>query len=136
MPRVRRLGAVRFVVAPKRKNQPATFRPIFPSVLVSQEATPAKMSAQLDGELWQYNLAKVVVVDVSDDYALMQEPLPNACYPVLKETLLPVYKLNKSLHGGDLVEGFLYDWHQNPDQDEEAYFVGAVRSDLVHQLLG
>jgi len=94
------------------------------------------MSAQLDGELWLHNMARVVVVDVTDDYKLMQDPLPNACYPVLKETLLPVYKIKKTLHDKGLVEGFLYDWHQMPDQEEDAYYVGVVSSELVHQLLG
>jgi len=56
--------------------------------------------ARLDGVLWEYNLAKVVFVDVSDDYRFCQEPLPCEFYPVVSEAWLPVHRLTERLAGG------------------------------------
>ncbi|MBL8087785.1 MAG: hypothetical protein JNM85_06910 [Chthonomonas sp.] len=90
----------------------------------------------MDAELWRFNLTKVVIIDVTDDYAVMQPPLPNKCYPVLRETYLPVYQLNKTVHRDDLVEGFMYDWHQRPTEEETEWVVGVVRGEFVREMLG
>lgn len=92
--------------------------------------------AELNGALWMYNLTRVVVVDVTDDYALMQPPLPTACYPVLAECWLPRHGLMRALPKADLVDGYLYDWHENPAEPEGEVVVGVVRQELVDQLLG
>jgi len=93
------------------------------------------MSAIMDGPLWQHNLAKVVVLDVSDDYHLMQPPLPNECYPVLVETYVPRHRVLKHFNELHLVEGFLYDWHQSPDSEEDCWYIGMVNSELVRNLI-
>ncbi len=90
--------------------------------------------ARLDGELWKWNLAKVVVVDVTDDYRLMQPPLPCECYPILCETLLPRHNLAKSLLDRGLVNGYLYDWHESPPVEGGAWYVGVVSEDLAGDL--
>lgn len=91
--------------------------------------------AELLDSLWRYNLARVVVIDVSDDYRLMKPPLPSSCYPVLQELWMPVHNLRSRLPGADLVEGYLYDWHQSPAEEQDVWFVGVVHMDLVEQLL-
>ena len=91
--------------------------------------------ADLAGNLWEHNLAHIVVVDVTDDYALMQPPLPSDLYPVLKETWLPKYGLTTSLPDVDLVEGYLYDWHESPNAFGECWYVGVVKEDLAKALL-
>ncbi len=91
--------------------------------------------AELLDELWKYNLARVVVIDVSDDYRLMQPPLPSIFYPVLNELWLPRHQILQSLPGSSLVEGYLYDWHESPPEGESDWFVGVVSSELVHQLV-
>jgi hypothetical protein len=91
--------------------------------------------AELGAPLWQYNFVKVIVVDVSDDYALMQPPMPSDFYPVLCETLLPVHNLSMRLEQSDLVPGFLYDWHEGPEGQDTSWYVGVVREDLAEKLL-
>lgn len=91
--------------------------------------------AIMDGPLWTYNLARVVFLDVSDDYALMQAPLPNECYPVLSEEWLPVHHLPGALKDGSLSEGYLYDWHQAPLYKGDCWYVGVVHADLVEILM-
>jgi hypothetical protein len=91
--------------------------------------------ATLDGPLWMHNLAKVVVVDVTDDYRLMQPPLPSDFYPVLKETYMPRYKLIDRLPGENLVNGYLYDWHESPVQEDDIWYVGVVLEELANELL-
>ena len=93
------------------------------------------MSAIMEGPLWMHNLARVVVLDVTDDYELMQPPLPNECYPVLQETWMPKHRLDTRLHDSSLVEGFLYDWHQTPEYEDECWYVGVVRQELAQTLL-
>ena len=78
---------------------------------------------------------KVVVVDVTDDYALMQPPLPTECYPVLREFYLPRYGLSNKLSREDLIDGYLYDWHEGPDFEGGLWYVGVVRTDLAMKLL-
>jgi hypothetical protein len=92
--------------------------------------------AEITDELWKYNLAKVVILDVTDDYELMQPPLPNSCYPVLRETYLPIYQLQGRVDDLSLVEGFLYDWHQSPDASDPAWYFGMVDEQLAKRLLG
>lgn len=91
--------------------------------------------AELAGNLWEHNLAHIVVVDVTDDYALMQPPLPSDLYPVLKETWLPKYGLMSLLPDVDLVEGYLYDWHESPNVTGECWYVGVVKEALAKELL-
>src|SRR5690348_11046980 len=87
--------------------------------------------AMLGGNLWEYNLAKVVVVDVSDDYRLMQPPMPSDFYPVLEEVWLPAHGLAQSLHNRSLVNGYLYDWHESPDKSHASWYVGVVNEALA-----
>jgi hypothetical protein len=87
--------------------------------------------ATLDGNLWQLNLAKVVVVDVSDDYRLMQPPMPSDFYPVLQEMWLPAHRLKDSLHQMALIRGYLYDWHESPAASDACWYVGVVQESLA-----
>jgi len=91
--------------------------------------------AELAGNLWEYNLAHIVVVDVTDDYTLMQSPLPIDLYPVLKETWLPKHGLMSLLPDVDLVEGYLYDWHESPNVSGECWYVGVVKEESARELL-
>lgn len=86
--------------------------------------------ATLDGNLWEYNLTLVRVVDVSDDYRLMQPAMPSYCYPILEEAWLPTYGLERRLSHASLVKGFLYDWHE-AGGDDEAWVVGVVDETLA-----
>jgi hypothetical protein len=86
------------------------------------------------GNLWEYNLARVIVVDVSDDYRLMQPPLPSDFYPVLKEIWLPRHLLSRSFPREDLVPGFLYDWHETPEHELGSWYVGVVDETLSNEL--
>ena len=90
--------------------------------------------AEIAGNLWELNLAKIVVVDVSDDYRLMVEPMPAFFYPVLEEIWLPRHKLDKYLRGRDLVDGYLYDWHERPEADDGKWYVAVVNRDLAKEL--
>ncbi len=87
--------------------------------------------ASLAGNLWEYNLAKVIVVDVTDDYRLMQPPLPSDFYPVLQEIWLPALNLADSLHRMNLISGYLYDWHERPEREQGDWYVGVVRENLA-----
>lgn len=87
--------------------------------------------ATIDGPLWKLNLARVIVVDVSEDYRLMQPPMPSDFYPVLVETWLPRHNIEKSLMDRDLVSGYLYDWHEVPQGDAGKWVVGVVSSSLA-----
>lgn len=91
--------------------------------------------ADICGDLWSFNLAKVVVVDVTDDYALMQPPLPTECYPVLREVMMPRHGLAGKLENATLVDGYLYDWHEGPPFEGGLWYVGVVRQDLAAKLL-
>ena len=86
--------------------------------------------ATLDGKLWEHNLTLVRVVDVSDDYRLMQPPMPSECYPVIEDVWLPTFDLSRRLPDRPLVEGFLYDWHEAGCGDE-AWVVGVVAAELT-----
>lgn len=87
--------------------------------------------ARIAGELWQYNLCRVVVIDVSDDYRLMQPPMPSEFYPVLKEMWLPQHLLARKLPDELLVPGYLYDWHDAPMAAGESWYVGVVEEFLA-----
>lgn len=89
--------------------------------------------AEIWGNLWEYNLTKLVVVDVTDDYALDQPPMPSDFYPVVAEMWVPVHSLPARLPEGKLVEGYLYDWHERPDSERGIWYVGVVREDLALQ---
>jgi len=90
--------------------------------------------AEQFGNLWEYNLAKIVIVDVSDDYRLMQPPMPCDFYPVLQEIWLPRYAVQTGLARKSLVDGYLYDWHESPDYEGGAWYVGVVSEELLHLL--
>jgi len=88
----------------------------------------------IDGNLWEYNLTRVVIVDVSDDYRLMQPPMPSDFYPVLREVWLPRHHLAQTLHQEALVNGYLYDWHESPDGEGGMWYVGVVQQELAGTL--
>ena len=87
--------------------------------------------AEISGNLWEYNLAKVVVVDVSDDYRLMKSPMPSEFYPVVKELWLPTYQVGSSLPASSSQDGYLYDWHETPESFNEPWVVGVVQESLT-----
>lgn len=87
--------------------------------------------AQLAGCLWKLNLVRVVVVDVTDDYTLMQPPMPSSFYPVLQEIWLPRHKLGFNLSKVDLINGYLYDWHEMPVSTDGSWYVGVVDASLA-----
>ncbi len=89
------------------------------------------MLAVIAGNLWDYNLAKLVVVDVTDDYRFMQPPLPSEYYPVLAEMWVPCHNLANRLPKMPLVDGYLYDWHEKPDEVRSEWYVGVVDSNLL-----
>jgi hypothetical protein len=91
----------------------------------------ANLMGQICGNLWEYNLCRVVVVDVSDDYRLMQPPMPSDFYPVLREIWMPRYLLAERLPDQPLVRGYLYDWHEIPNADSGLWYVGVVQADLA-----
>lgn len=82
--------------------------------------------ATLDGNLWEYNLARVILVDVTDDLHSMQPPLPSEMYPVVAELRIPCYRLAEDLADKDLACGFLYDWHEAPAHLDQPWYVGVV----------
>jgi len=86
-------------------------------------------------DLWRFNLAKIVVVDVSDDYLYMQPPLPTDWYPVLREVWVTSMDLDSRLASLNLVEGYLYDWHQTPEIEGEPWYVGVVNSGLISGIM-
>lgn len=83
------------------------------------------------GNLWEHNVCRVLVVDVTDDYRLMQPPMPSDCYPVLREVWLPTYGLSRAIPGQQFVNGYLYDWHERPDKREDCWYVGVVSEELA-----
>ena len=87
--------------------------------------------AVVDGNLWEYNMAKVVVVDVTDDYRLMVPPLPTECYPVLREVWVPRYLISGGMTEFAFVDGYLYDWHQTPDREDGIWYVGVVDREII-----
>jgi len=90
--------------------------------------------ADIFGNLWEHNLCRVIVVDVSDDYRLMQPPMPSDFYPVLREIWLPRHHLFEKLPHQSLVNGYLYDWHETVDGGESSWYVGVVAADLAQAL--
>ncbi|MCB0826777.1 MAG: hypothetical protein KDC26_11355 [Armatimonadetes bacterium] len=89
--------------------------------------------AVLDGNLWEYNLAKVVVVDVTDDYRLMQPSLPTECYPILATVYVPLYLMKENLSSVSFLDGYLYDWHESPVGGDNSWIVGVVDCGLIQQ---
>ena len=87
--------------------------------------------ANLCGNLWELNVTKIIVVDVSDDYRLMQPPMPSDFYPVLEEVWLPSHNLANLIHKRNLVSGYLYDWHESPDHQRGSWYVGVVKENLA-----
>ena len=90
--------------------------------------------AELFGNLWEFTLAKVVSVDVTDDYKLMQPPMPSDYYPVLMETWLPRHNLGHALPIAPLVQGYLYDWHETPSASDRPWYVGVVMEELARKI--
>ena len=87
--------------------------------------------ADIFGNLWEHNLCRIVVVDVSDDYRLMQPPMPSDFYPVLREVWLPRHLLSRKLPTESLVNGFLYDWHESNEARDGCWYVGVVAAELA-----
>lgn len=81
-------------------------------------------------DLWHYNFCKVIFVDVTDDYLLMEAPLPSELYPVVKEVWLPRHKLWSQLKNPELLGGYLYDWHEAPNENRPCWTVGVVHHSL------
>lgn len=92
------------------------------------------MPAQLDGSLTHFNIARVVVLDVTEDYLSMRHPLPTMCYPVVTEMWMPRINMPDRLANDRLLEGYLYDWHVTPETHEGIWYVGVVNTDKVHQI--
>lgn len=90
--------------------------------------------AVVDGDLWRYNMTKVVVVDVTDDYRLMAPPLPTECYPVLREVWVPRLMIQGDVSEFRFVDGYLYDWHQTPEADDGVWYVGVVDRSLIRSM--
>ena len=91
--------------------------------------------AILEGNLWEWNLARIVVVDVTDDYRLMLGPMPSEFYPVLREIWIPRIKLSEALQSDDLVTGYLYDWHESPNEEKGSWYVGVVNARLSKEMI-
>ncbi len=84
--------------------------------------------ASVGGNLWEYNLARVKLIDVTDDYMLSQPPLPSEYYPVLAEVWIPRYNLKERLSQTILIDGYLYDWHESPLEADGIWYVGVVQA--------
>ena len=91
--------------------------------------------ADIESNLWEYNFTRVVILDVSSDYELMCEPMPPNCYPILTERWIHKSQLPKILPQDDLLVGYLYDWHEDSEREENAWYVGMVRQELATDLL-
>ncbi len=87
--------------------------------------------AELEGNLWEWNLARIVVVDVTDDYRFMLNPMPGEFYPVLTEVWVPRHKVGNALERSEFVDGYLYDWHETPDDEKGSWYVGVVQEGLT-----
>lgn len=86
--------------------------------------------AVMDGDLFNANFAQVRIVDVSDDYLLLQPPLPSDFYPVLEERWISRHKLTDRLPRAPLLDGYLYDWHESPEDENGLWYVGVARSGM------
>ena len=82
-------------------------------------------------DVWRYNMRRVVVVDVTDDYSVTMPPLPTVCYPVLAELWVPAWHLPKNVGELRLVDGYLYDWHESPEREDGVWYVGVVNRDAM-----
>ena len=91
--------------------------------------------ATVEPNLWEYNFTRIVILDVSSDYELMCEPMPPNCYPILNEIWVHKTRLPALLPQDDLMVGYLYDWHEDSERDENAWYVGMVRQELARTLL-
>jgi len=84
---------------------------------------------RIDGELWRYNLVRVTFVDVTEDCTTFQDPLPSAFYPVVREVWLPRYGLLRAVAARHCLSGYIYDWHEAPEDEsvpEPHWYVGVV----------
>lgn len=89
--------------------------------------------AKLGENLWEYNVARIIVVDVSHDYRLMQPPMPSDFYPILAEVWMPRHNLAKSLPRVSLLSGYLYDWHEPASDEFGHWYVGVVKASLTYE---
>jgi len=85
----------------------------------------------IEGNLWEFNLTKVIVVDVTLDYHTLQPPLSSSAYPVLAEIWVPTYRLGSKLSAQRWIEGFLYDWHESPALSSEPWYIGVVKANAM-----
>lgn len=89
---------------------------------------------RIDGDLWRYNLVRVTFVDVTEDYTTLLDPLPSAFYPVVREVWLPRYKLLQTVAYRHCLSGYLYDWHEAPEDEGEPephWYVGVVSEEFL-----
>lgn len=87
--------------------------------------------ATIDGNLWHLNFTRILVLDVSDDYELMRDPLPACCYPVLSERWVLKERWPAQLVDAELEPGYLYDWYESVKGDDNTFYVGVVRRELA-----
>jgi hypothetical protein len=91
--------------------------------------------ATLLGDLWQYNLIQVIVVDVTQDYQTGAtenfDLLPAAFYPELYRRMLPAYRLGQMIEVEFSDEAFSYDWHETPVDPHGPWYVGVVQRERV-----
>lgn len=116
-------------------GHPSSLWCVLPGGSVFDSRSTRQGMAIIEGNLWEHNLVRLIVLDVSSDYELMRDPMPPFCYPVLTERWVLSAELNKVLPQDGLVSGYLYDWHEAADQQDDAFYVGMVRSELAQTLL-
>ncbi len=90
--------------------------------------------AEICGNLWEFNLAKVKVIDVTTDYENLSPPLPTCFYPVIEEKWMAKYRLPNDFSGQTWVEGFLYDWHESPLDESGEWVIGVVDAGFVKRI--
>lgn len=91
---------------------------------------------RIEGNLWQYNLVRIVALDVTDDYRLPHGPVPMECYPVLAEKWVLASHIDAALADPSLVDGYLYDWHETPAEPSGPWYVGMVNRGVIQDLPG
>lgn len=88
--------------------------------------------AKLGSDLLGLNFARVVFVDVTDDVRLGQDPMPVDCYPVLGVLSLPWFTVESLVPSGLVDLGYYYQWHLEPANYGEEWYVGMVKIDALN----